>query len=489
MSPKQKFFRWIILLALVALLAAPLPAVAQTPAGQQPDLQAVDAFLQEQLHSNRIPGMAIAIVKGEEIIFQKGYGSAAAQQPITPQTQFYIGSVTKSFTALAALQLVEQGKLDLDAPVQKYLPWFRVADTEASAKISVRNLLNHTSGLSEQGDPNSAAYTASLEEQVSLLREAKLTAPVGKKYQYYNQNYRVLGLLIEQVSGQPYGQYLQEHIFTPLGMKNSTTDPTNAPNLAQGYTRVFGFPLAQPQIYIPGALPSGYLITSAEDMGRFLLAQINNRQAGGQPLLQPDTLATMRTPPPGITSDYGMGWMIMENGNTLVHGGALDRYQSFVAVGLKEKIGFVLLVNQNSMENMFFETNSVRDGLLELLNGKPPRSGGYGWIGWVLLALFALDLLNHARLFGKLRKPTLSPRPWHWISTLLGILIPLAVIFGIPPLMHALQGGAANWVDPFRLMPDLVTWLLLGMGLTLARNLICAYRLLNQRAARQMRIS
>ncbi len=111
------------------------------------------------------------------------------------------------------MQLVEQGKLELDAPVQKYLPWFQVADDSASAKITVRQLLNHTSGLSEEGDPNASAYTTSLEEQARLLKHAHLTAPVGTQYQYFNQNYRVLGLLIEQASGQSYGDTC-EHIFS-----------------------------------------------------------------------------------------------------------------------------------------------------------------------------------------------------------------------------------------------------------------------------------
>jgi hypothetical protein len=93
-----------------------------------------------------------------------------------------------------------------------------------------------------------------------------------------------------------------------------------------------------------------------------------------------------------------MGWMVAENGNTLGHGGALDTFQSFVAFSLKEKIGFVMLVNQNSLENMLFENNAIRDGLLDLLHDKTPASSSFGWIGWLLLVLAATDLLNHLRL-------------------------------------------------------------------------------------------
>ncbi len=205
------------------------------------DLQVVDSFLQEEVKANRIPGVAVAIVQDDQIIFSKGYGEAFAGKPVTPQTQFYLGSVSKGFTALAIMQLVEQGKLKLDAPVQKYLSWFQVADPNASSKITVRHLLNHTSGLSEAGDPNAGAYTSNLEEQARLLKSVHPTSAVGSQFVYYNQNYRLLGLLIEQVSGESYGDYIRNHIFEPLGMLDSVADPADATNLASGYSRLFGF--------------------------------------------------------------------------------------------------------------------------------------------------------------------------------------------------------------------------------------------------------
>ncbi|RPJ52017.1 MAG: class A beta-lactamase-related serine hydrolase, partial [Methanobacteriota archaeon] len=441
----RKLIHLLFAFGLVASLL--MPSLSSVAKGSQSlDLQAVDSFLQAQVKANRLPGLAVAIVQGDEIIFAKGYGEAVPGEPVTSQTQFYIGSVTKGFTALAIMQLVEQGKLELDAPVQKYLPWFKVADPAASGKITVRHLLNHTSGLGDAGDPNVSAYTSSLEEQVHLLANVHPTAPVGSQFQYYNPNYRVLGLLIEQVSGQSYSDYMQSQVFEPLGMKKTTTDPAEALDLAQGYSRAFGFPLPRSQGYIPGAISSGYVISTAEDMARYLLAQIHNRQANSRQMLAPESLAAMRTLPAGVDTEYGMGWMIMENGNTIAHGGAREYFQCFVAVGLKEEIGFVTLYNQNSMENMFFENDTIRAGLLDLLNGETPQRTSYGWIGWVLLTLAALDLGNHLRLFRMsarwVQKPFSQNRPWLWVKVLAGILIPLLVIFGLPWLVHATQGGA-----------------------------------------------
>lgn len=471
----------LIIVGLIASLCIPL-TIGHAQVRSQPDLQAIDAFLREQVKANRIPGIAVAIVQDDKIILARGYGEAAPGAPVTPQTQFYIGSVTKSFTALAVMQLVQAGKLELDAPVVKYLPWFRVADSEASSRITIRHLLNHTSGLSEVGDPNVSAYTSSLEEQARLLAHVRPTAPVGSKYQYYNQNYRLLGLLIEQASGQSYADYLESHILAPLDMVNTVSSPTRAANLARGYSRIFGLALPQDQRYIPGGLPSGYLISTAEDMGHYLLAQLNNRKGNGEQMVDPELLQKMRTPPSGINSEYGMGWLVRENGNTLAYGGALENFQCFVAMGLQEKIGLVILYNQNSMENTLFENNSIRDGLLNLLNGRVPSSNSYAWIGWMLLALAVIDLGNHARLFQLLprwaQKTSAQNRIWVWIKVFAGILIPLGVLLGLPPFMHPLQGGAANWTEPFKLMPDLVGWLLLGMSLNLIRSVWHAWALL-----------
>jgi CubicO group peptidase (beta-lactamase class C family) len=481
MFHSRKFITVILGLGLLSGLLAPSFS-GHAGGNNRLDVQAIDAFLQKQVKANRIPGLAVAIVQDDQVIFIKGYGESSPGKPVTSQTQFYIGSVTKSFTALAVMQLVEQGKLELDAPVQKYLPWFRVSDPEAAAKITVRHLLNHTSGLSEAGDPDASVYTSSLEEQARLMKDVRLTAPVGSRFQYYNQNYRILGLLIELASGQSYADYMRSNIFEPLGMTRTTADPTEARDLAQGYSRAFGFPLPQSQRFVPGALPSGYLISSAEDMARYLLAQLDNRKANGEQMLAPESLATMRTPPAGIGSEYGMGWMVLEDGNTLAHGGALDYFQCFVMLGLKEKNGLVILYNQNSMENMLLENNAIRNGLLDMLNGETPQQTSFGWVGWLLLSLVMADLLNHLRLFWMVphwtRKTAAQNRTWLWAKVLAGILIPLAIIFGLPLLVHAMKGGAPGWDEPLGLMPDLIIWLLSGLCLNLVRSLVHALALL-----------
>jgi CubicO group peptidase (beta-lactamase class C family) len=165
-------------------------------------------------------------------------------------------------------------KLDLDAPVQQTLPWFRVADETASAQITVRHLLNQTSGLSASGDPAPGDYAESLESEVRDLAEVRPTSPVGSRFRYYNQNYRVVGLLIEQASGQPYAQYLAEHITQPLGMAHTVTDPASAPDLALGYGQHSGSPsrAGKPICQRPAV---GLCHLNRRDMAQYLLAMLN----------------------------------------------------------------------------------------------------------------------------------------------------------------------------------------------------------------------
>jgi CubicO group peptidase (beta-lactamase class C family) len=348
--------------AFALVLWAPGPARAALAPAVDP--AAVDSYLREQIAARRLPGLAVAVVADGRVVVLRGYGSAARGRPVTPRTQFFIGSCTKSFTALAVMQLVAQGRLRLDAPVRRYLPWFRVADDAASEAITARQLLNHTSGLSEGGDPRPNDRHASLVESARALAAVRPTAPPGATFQYYNQNYRVLGALIEHVSGQPYAGYLRDHVFAPLTMSRTTTDPRAAVDLAQGHAWVFGAPLVRPQGFDPGALSSGYIISTAEDMAHYLLAYLGGGR-GGDAVASPDAFAQLlalpagasgaqATPPPrgvvqllGSSRDaewgYAMGWLVAQTpgGRRLAfHAGSLERFRADMAPPARREEGF-----------------------------------------------------------------------------------------------------------------------------------------------------
>src|SRR3990172_4762049 len=228
------------LICLTLALALTIGSVSASPMRQsETDFAAIDAYITEQMNNLGIPGMALGIVQDGQIVHVQGFGVAdSSGRAVTPQTPFYIGSVTKSFTALAVMQLVEAGKIDLDAPVQTYLPWFELADAEASARITVRHLLNQTTGISNKDGNRDFASQKGLEESVRGYNSIQLTQPVGATYQYSNLNFNIAGLIVEKVSGQSYADYVTQHIFEPLDMRKSYASraPALADGLAEGHS-------------------------------------------------------------------------------------------------------------------------------------------------------------------------------------------------------------------------------------------------------------
>jgi CubicO group peptidase (beta-lactamase class C family) len=284
--------------AIIAQRAAALAAAALSP-HQVPDdrraaassgsYDAIDRYIKRQLDRLRVPGAAVAIVEGDRIVHERGFGRARpGGAPPAPQTPFVLGSTTKSFTALAVMQLVEAGKVDLDAPVRRYLPWFGVADPQASAQMAVRHLLNQTSGFSQaSGWPTLVDIDnrpGAGERQARALATLPLAHPVGSTFEYSNVNYNLLGLIVEAVSGERYAVYVQRHIFARLGMHHSyaTRAQARQHGLATGHRYWFGFPVAAPEMETPlGSLPAAQLISSAGDMAHYLIAQLNDGRCAG----------------------------------------------------------------------------------------------------------------------------------------------------------------------------------------------------------------
>ena len=179
--PLTKRFKTVVLTLCLLAAIHLLPESALT-AGDEIDHQAIDDYVAAKMRAPRIPGVGLVIVKGDRIVYIKGYGQAdESGRPVTSQTSFIIGSVTKAFTALALMQLVEAGKVELDAHVQNYISWFRVADARASTQITVRQLLNQTSGLPMIREPQlwTELDDRALERTVRLLQSAKLDFSPG----------------------------------------------------------------------------------------------------------------------------------------------------------------------------------------------------------------------------------------------------------------------------------------------------------------------
>jgi CubicO group peptidase (beta-lactamase class C family) len=440
-----------------------------------PDLGAVDGYIERQMAANRVPGLALAITRGDEVVYLKGYGTAGNGEPVTPRTQFYTASLSKGFTALAAMQLVEEGKVKLDEPVRTYLPGFATADRRLSGTIIVRELLNQTSGLADSGFPS---YTLpqpdSLEERVESLRTAKLVSEPGTEFHYTDPNYAVLARLVEVVSGKPFGAYLRDSVFGPLEMADTTSVltseevPREAPNLAQGHVLAFGVPIERGEMdgFLGG---SSGVISTAGDMANYLIMQNNHGRLDNAQLVSSESVALMHAPPQGIGSSYAMGWTAPEGTKPRVveHNGVLSAFHADAALLPDDGYGVVLLYNQSYA---LADYEGIKQGLLDLLEGKRPDTGGLdaGTIGIILAALMLLTTGLQVRGLLQLRGWTVKTKGtpvWRLAPGIAWKFVPAALLLGLQPLVASFAGRVFSYPQLFWAMPDVVAWLILGAAL------------------------
>ncbi|MGF1504726.1 MAG: serine hydrolase domain-containing protein [Anaerolineae bacterium] len=346
----------LLTLLLVALIAAPVGA--QT----LPDTAPLDAFVRAEMERLNVPGAALAIVEGDAITYVQGYGDRnAAGDPVTGETQFFIGSASKSFTALAVMQLVEAGAVGLDDPVAAYLPWFTY---EA---ITVRHLLNQTSGYTTRtglrADTNTDQRDTALAESVRALHTDPLAHEPGTAYAYSNLNYNILGLIVQEVTGLSYEAVITQRIFEPLGMTGSTARPDFSvalgaePRIEQmtaGHRYWFGLARPAPDLFAPRAMtPSSYLISTPADMARYLLAHQNGGAGDRQRVLSEAGIALLHEPAAdtGTGGSYAMGWVVEPFGpaeEALWHAGDTPHFNTTMVLLPEHDLGFMLLMNANS---------------------------------------------------------------------------------------------------------------------------------------------
>lgn len=381
-----KLIQKVPLLGLViALLLTLLPA-APTMAAPAPSpalLNQIDAYVAQQVAESGIPGVAYAILAGDEILVAKGVGVSdlKAKTAVTPDVLYDIASVTKVMTATAVLQLWERGQLDLDAPIQRYLPWFRTATEERTGQITVRNLLTHTTGfepgeLSEVLWKDPAGRRASTEAYVKGLADVRVTAEPGTRYTYCNICYDTLGLVIEATSGQPYTEYMAEQVFRPLGMSHTYlgVDQPAGELLAKRYAYFFGFRAEATQligfIRSDAAVPSGgYVYASLADVARFAASQLG----AGPRILSDRALEEGRKPLPAVPGVTMAGFLPMAGvtGTTVLHKEGDGHGSAADLILLPERnFAVVLLVGESSPGFR----SLLAQGITQLLLGQEPVS-------------------------------------------------------------------------------------------------------------------
>lgn len=469
-------------------------STAQAPLNEQ----ALDQFIHAQMATQRVPGLALAIIQGDQVRLVKGYGAARANEPVTPQTQFLVASLSKSFTAVATMQLVEAGKLELDVPVQRYLPDFTLANPAAAQQITIRQLLNQVSGLSDAGFPAMrlpAPKTAI--ERIASLRTARLVAPPGTEYHYFDINYQILARLIEVASGQPFSDYMQTHVFTPLQMTHTVNlmtsdDIAQKPtNLAQGHLLAYGLPIASGEEtgFMGG---SSGIVTTAEDMAHYLIMQNNGGRFQDKQLLSAQSVVLLHTPPANINSPYAMGWLTATTPSGvqhLEHNGILSTFYAEMVLLPATKQGFVLLYNIHSLAQDMLAAPSIKDGLIDLLTNRQPTTGGFNVTHWAMLmgtlALFwiGLEVRGLVRLARWRQQAATKPLWRHWLN-IIWSFVPAAFVLAMPTIVLNSAGRAFGYLTLFRSMLDVMSWLSLCAVLGVLNGLIRLAWLLRRRAGR-----
>lgn len=454
----------------------PLSSLISRSATIPPDVAQIDAFVTEQMQRHNLPGLALALVDGDQVVFMKGYGRAdQSGRLITPQTPFILASISKPLTAAAMMQLVETGKVELDAPVQRYLPEFQLADPVASSQITVRHLLLHTSGF-----PVTACDTrinaTTLAEYVAELKTVDLVAPVGTRHNYCSGNYNVLGRIIEVISGKSFGEYMLGHVFTPLDMRQSFTSEQAAQQagLAQGYQWFFGLSVPTHHPYNTSQLPSGYMISSVEDMSHFLIAQLNHGQYADVRILSADSVAAMQMPGTVRTNGggYGFGWVISPVGDVpaVWHDGVNVNFHSLLLMQPETRRGVIVLMNSFGIVPYESAYKEIETGVVRLFAdlepAAPTQSLGslYSLIDALLAGLLVIVLfpLIRMRIWQRwlLERQQAGKLPLIRVSLRSIWEIGFALVFLVGIRLMIVTGlGAQSWYEVLTVFPDFVIWI------------------------------
>ncbi len=355
--------RFIISLTLVfSLFTLSLPQIgyAQTTATQtasdfSKQLAEIEAKVEKRRQELGIPGMSLVIVKDNKVIYSKGLGYKDFENkiPVTADTQFGIGSATKAFTALSVLMSQDEGKLSLEDSPKKYLPYFKMKDAETDEKITIRDLLRHSSGLNRT-DLAMITGKLSREELIKVAGEAKPVAKLGEKFLYQNIMFAAAGEIVAKVQKQSWETFVPSRIFTPLGMNNSTmsiTQLAKAKDASFGYDYNFDTKETRKLPYreLTPFAPAGSINSTANDMAKWLKFVVNGGTIDGKRLVSETGYEEWTKPQMKIAgkTSYGFGWFLQDwNGNKVVqHGGNIDGFNSMVAMIPEKKLGFAMLSN------------------------------------------------------------------------------------------------------------------------------------------------
>jgi len=311
-------------------------------------------IVEEQMRSQHIPGAVLAIVRDDRIIYMQPMGVRDVEHdlPVTPDTLFPIGSCTKAFTSIAIARSADRGLLSLDDHPRKFLPYLKLADPEADAKITIRDMLSHRTGLKAYADLAAEPGVLTREEYVRAATSAKPAVPFRTKFQYSNAMFVAAGEIAGRVNHATWEEVIADDIFKPLAMTSSVsiiTDMLKSPDHATGYVFDKSYRAVPAPKSLTALAPAGAIASSAHDMTQWLRMLTGDGRIDGREFISPAMFRELTTPLIAVTptTSYALGWAVYHwNGLRVVeHNGGSEGISAIVSFIPEKHLGFVFLAN------------------------------------------------------------------------------------------------------------------------------------------------
>ncbi|MGA2547881.1 MAG: serine hydrolase domain-containing protein [Rectinemataceae bacterium] len=460
-------------IAAAALLLLYLPDIAPE---RYTDLA---TFVRVEMLRQGYSGLSVAAVADGSVLYVDGFGKDGSGAAIGPDTRLYAPAAAKSMAALAAYSLVRGGWMSLDQRVRDYLPWFGFAD--AKGDVSIRNLISHTSGLSDSAFDDLHPYAPDLASAVRSMVGAVPTSAPGSSFHYLDTDYQALALVMEKVTGKPYSTILDERVFRPLGMRSSSAQ--GIPPLPRGTASFFALALPRAAPHSAFGAPSGYVVTTASDMGQYMAFLLGPEKFKRGPV-SARAVGTLFNPlVPKVPYGYGLFLGQGDGGRLAYHDGSLDGFSSRIVLWPEKRMGIALLAAQGSLLQSLISLPALTEGARRIvLEGGAPRPFPLGRL-YILLAvvafmhIFALALQTGGALrwAKEVRdksdaKGSKGPFFFALFRCWTGIAMRAAIAVFCPLAIGFAFGRVVSWSTLFELEPGLAAWCLFACMFGFLRN-------------------
>ncbi|WP_434740682.1 serine hydrolase domain-containing protein [Micromonospora sp. SH-82] len=417
----------IAAVAGMLLTGAPATAASASDRRPVPDTAGLAGYLKDRQAREDLPGLSAAVVHGDRVLRTYTEGVSGDGEPVTDQTPFLIGSVSKPITATLVLGLVEQGLVGLEDQVRRHLPAFRTADEATAARVTIRHLLNHTSGLPEiagrgltdRFDNDPGGLSRSLRD----LADVRPIAEPGARHEYSGANYIVLGALVEAVTGRTFADHLRSALIEPLELRHTAATAAEAARigLPAGHRTYLGRPQRFDSPYDTSGAPYGYLAASLTDLTRFASAQLEGGRYGQSRLLAPESVEQMQRGTTALPSGgaYGLGWRdtkVDPAGTRIVwHAGSTPGYFAHLLLVPDAGLAVVVLANRYSLADDAALAGIGFDLVRMLTGGSAAPAAADPVLTWLAPALLALagglTVALAATVVRGVRRLRAGPRP------------------------------------------------------------------------------